>query len=70
MSQLIASTATRAATVRDHDGHGHDDARTTRSWVWALAEAVTYAGAFIDPTGVLAIQRLRQAQEEQDHATR
>jgi hypothetical protein len=70
MSQLVASTATRAATVRDHEGHRHDDPRTTPSWLWALAEAVAYAGVFIDPTGILAVQRLRQAQEEQDHASR
>jgi hypothetical protein len=31
-----------------------------------MIEALAYAGAFIDPSGILAVQRLRQAQEEEE----
>jgi hypothetical protein len=37
-------------------------ARPTRMWV--LLEALGYAGAFLDPTGVLAAQRFRRAEQE------
>jgi hypothetical protein len=30
-----------------------------------MIEALAYAGAFIDPSGILAVHRLRQAQEEE-----
>jgi hypothetical protein len=36
-----------------------------RRRLWTLIEALAYAGAFIDPSGILAVQRLRQAQEEE-----
>jgi hypothetical protein len=31
-----------------------------------MIEALAYAGAFIDPSGILAVQRLRRAQEEEE----
>jgi hypothetical protein len=31
-----------------------------------MLEALAYAGAFIDPSGILAVQRLRQAKEEEE----
>ena len=39
---------------------------TRPSRIWELLEALAYAGAFIDPSGILTVQRLRQAQEEAD----
>ncbi len=69
MSQPLAATATRPPAFRDREGTDHTDqagrdreARRTR--LWTLIEALAYAGAFIDPSGILAVQRLRQAQEE------
>jgi hypothetical protein len=50
----------RSGTDRnDHTGDGRPPSR-----VWALMEAIAYAGAYIDPTGVLVAQRLREAAEE------
>lgn len=50
---------------RDHAAartapHG-DPAATPR--YWAVLEAMAYAGAVIDPTGVLAAERLRRVRE-------
>jgi hypothetical protein len=80
MSQLITSTATRPpafrdGTAADHtDPIGHDDAdrqARRRARLWTVLEALAYAGAYIDPSGILAVQRLRQAQEEEErHAQR
>jgi len=69
MSQLTTTTsATRAPALRDrHDADrvGHD--RTPgRSRLWALIEALAYAGAIADPSGIMAVARLRRAQEEWD----
>jgi hypothetical protein len=33
--------------------------------LWMLLEALGYAGAFIDPTGLLAAQRFRRAEQEE-----
>jgi hypothetical protein len=73
MSQLIATTATRAPirrgttpALRDRpDADQADLGRERPSRLWALLEALAYAGAYIDPSGVLAVQRLRQAREEE-----
>jgi hypothetical protein len=68
MSQSLAATATRAPAFRDRDHTDQADraheARRTR--LWTMIEALAYAGAFIDPSGILAVQRLRQAQEEEE----
>jgi hypothetical protein len=71
MSQPLAATATRAPAFRDHHtDHTHqadrdrETARRTR--LWTMIEALAYAGALIDPSGILAVQRLRQAQEEEE----
>jgi hypothetical protein len=65
MRQLVDSAPTRAPAVRDH-GEGNDRQqpapRATR--IWGLLEALGYAGAFIDPTGVLAARRFRRAEQE------
>jgi hypothetical protein len=66
MSQLIASTATRASAFRDdtdRDGHAGRNGERARSRIWTLIEALAYAGAYIDPSGILAVERLRQAKE-------
>jgi hypothetical protein len=67
MSQLVATTSTQAPALSDRDGIDQADrkreARRTR--LWALIEALAYAGAYIDPSGIMAVQRLRQAQEEE-----
>ena len=71
MSHLIASTATRAPAFQDHTATDHtgtdqaDLGRERPSRLWAMIEALAYAGAFIDPSGILAVHRLRQAQEEE-----
>jgi hypothetical protein len=71
MSHLIASTATRAPALRDQTATDHtgtdqaDLGRERPSRLWAMIEALAYAGAFIDPSGILAVHRLRQAQEEE-----
>jgi hypothetical protein len=77
MSQLIASTATRPpafrdGTATDHTGHTDADRQARRrARLWTVLEALAYAGATIDPSGVLTMQRLRQAQEEEErHAQR
>jgi hypothetical protein len=69
MSQPLAATATRAPAFRDRVGTdqadlARDEAR--RSTLWTMLEALAYAGAFIDPSGILAVQRLRQAKEDEE----
>jgi hypothetical protein len=76
MSQLIASPATRAPAFQDLTGTDHagtdkaDLGRERPSRLWTLLEALAYAGAYIDPSGILAVQRLRQAQEEERNGRR
>jgi hypothetical protein len=45
-----------AGTTRHGEG-----TRPTRTW--RVLEAMAYAGAYIDPTGVLAVERLRRIRE-------
>jgi hypothetical protein len=77
MSHLIASAPTRPPAFRDHDtidhntiDHTSQDRERARSRIWTLIEALAYAGAYIDPSGVLAVQRLRQAREEEERNAR
>ena len=77
MSHLIASAPTRPPAFRDHDTIDHDtidhtsqDRERAHSRIWTLIEALAYAGAYIDPSGVLAVQRLRQAREEEERNAR
>ena len=70
MSELLTATATRPPAFRDRDREptdqtGSDRPVRRRSRLWTVIEALAYAGAFIDPSGILAVQRLRQAQEEE-----
>ena len=62
MSHLIASAPTRAPAFRDRQDTDHDGARA-RSRIWTVIEALAYAGAYVDPSGILAVERLRQAKE-------
>jgi hypothetical protein len=69
MSELLTATAIRPPAFRDRD-RDHTDPTDPRSErrrarLWTFVEALAYAGAFIDPSGILAVQRLRQAQEEE-----
>jgi hypothetical protein len=70
MSNLIATAPTRPPAFRDqvdtdNDTDKADLGRERPSRMWALIEALAYAGAMIDPSGILAIQRLRWAEEEE-----
>jgi hypothetical protein len=67
MSQIVDSAPTRDPAGRDReerDDRQEPFARPTRLWV--LLEALGYAGAFIDPSGVLAAQRFRRAEQQQE----
>ena len=67
MSQLLTTPVQAPDLPEQGDGDLADrtrEARRTR--LWALIEALAYAGAYIDPSGILAVQRLRQAQEEEE----
>lgn len=68
MSQLTttATSTTRAPAFRDrHDADRVDHDHTPgRSRLWALIEALAYAGAIVDPSGIMAVERLRRAKEE------
>jgi hypothetical protein len=67
MSQLLATTSSQAPALLDRDDTDQADRNRERrrSRLWTLIEALAYAGAYIDPSGILAVQRLRQAQEEE-----
>jgi hypothetical protein len=66
MSQLLATTATRAPSLPDRDAADQLERRRERrrARVWTLLQALAYAGAYIDPSGILAVERLRRAEEE------
>ena len=70
MSQLIVTTATRPPALRDRSDTDQIDRRAERrrARLRTVIEALAYAGAYIDPTGFLAYERFRQAQEEQKEA--
>ena len=72
MSQLIVTTPTRPPAFRDRGDTDQVDHRAERrrARLWTAIEALAYAGAYIDPTGMLAYERFRQAQEEQEEAER
>jgi hypothetical protein len=72
MSQLIASSPTRPPALRDRTATDHTDHTDAdrqarrRARLWTVIEALGYAGAFVDPSGILAVQRLRQARDEDE----
>jgi hypothetical protein len=67
MSQLL-TTPTQAPSLPDQADSDQADRKREahRARLWALIEALAYAGTYIDPTGILAVQRMRQAQEEEE----
>jgi hypothetical protein len=75
MSHLIASAPTRARSFRDrqdtdHSANADHDGERARSRIWTLIEALAYAGAYVDPSGILAVERLRQAKEAEERDAR
>jgi hypothetical protein len=71
MIQPITAAATRAPAFRDRsDTRQADQAvrgpEPRPSRLWTMIQALAYAGALIDPSGILAFERFRQAQEEQE----
>jgi hypothetical protein len=72
MSQLIATTPTRAPAFRDRTDTDQIDRRAERrrARLWTLIEALAYAGAYVDPSGILAVERLRRAKEEAERRAR
>jgi hypothetical protein len=75
MSQLIANAPTRAPALRDRQdtdnaANADHNGERARSRIWTLIEALAYAGAYVDPSGILAVERLRQAKQAQDHHAR
>jgi hypothetical protein len=68
MSHLIATAPVRARIYRDQveTAHAVRDPEGKQSRLWTLIEALAYAGAYVDPSGILAVERLRQAKEEQE----
>ena len=73
MSQLTTTTsATPAPALRDrHDADRVDHDRTPgRSRLWALIEALAYADPIADPSGIMALERLRRAKEEAERHDR
>ena len=74
MSQLTTTTTstTRAPALRDRpDADRVDHDRTPgRPRLWALIEALAYAGAIVDPSGIMAVERLRRAKEEAERHDR
>jgi hypothetical protein len=68
MSHLIASAPVRARIYRDRVETDHTvrDTERKQSMLWTLIEALAYAGAYVDPSGILAVERLRQAKEEEE----
>jgi hypothetical protein len=64
---MSAVTADRyTADRRDADRHRADhDRGTQRSWVWALVEALAYAGAAVDPSAALAATRLARIRDQE-----
>jgi len=66
MSLITADSPTCAPAIRDREGADHPDRDRAPepSRIWVLLEALAYAGAFIDPTGVLAAQRFAGIREQ------
>jgi len=75
MSHMIASAPTRAPALRDrrdtdHSANADHGGERARSRIWTVIEALAYAGAYIDPSGILAVERLRQAKEAEERNAR
>jgi len=58
------ATPIPAARARDAAARADDDRKFGPSRIRVLLEALAYAGALIDPTGALAVQRSSRIQGE------
>jgi hypothetical protein len=78
MSQQTVTSPTPVPALRDQvedlDRVDQDDPpakpAAKPSKMWALLEALSYAGVFIDPTGAIMAQRLRNARIEEQRRAR
>ena len=50
--------------------HADRDHRQEPSRIWVLLHALAYSGAYINPTGLVAVQRLARIREEQQPGRR
>jgi hypothetical protein len=67
MSNLILTAPTRPPAVRDQDANERADLDRERpSRLWTVIQALAYTGAMVDPSGILAVERLRWAKEEEE----
>jgi hypothetical protein len=67
MSQLLTTPPQVPTFPVQADSDLADRKREARrARLWALIEALAYAGAYINPSAILAVQRLHQAQEEEE----
>lgn len=63
----VSSTGSPSFAAAVHDRTQRTDRNHTPavpSWAWALLEALAYAGACNDPSGVLAVQRLHRSRQQ------
>jgi hypothetical protein len=61
MSRTLTDLLTRAPALRNGDERSdRDDDSAASSPAWALLEGLACIGALVDPSGALAIQRLRR----------
>jgi dihydroxyacid dehydratase/phosphogluconate dehydratase len=66
MSQLADCAPTHAPAVRDREARDHRPEPFARhARLWALLGALGYAGAVIDPSGILASHRFRRLEEQE-----
>jgi hypothetical protein len=66
MSQLADSAPTHAPAERDREARDHrPDPFDRHARLWALLGALGYAGAVIDPSGILASHRFRRLEEQE-----
>jgi hypothetical protein len=63
----LADSPTRAPAIRHRDAADHPDRdhKPELSRIWVLLAALADAGAFIDPTGVLAAQRFARIPDQE-----
>ena len=51
--------------IADRDAADRDRRPGRPSWVWALVEALAYAGAAVDPAAALAATRLARLRDQE-----
>jgi hypothetical protein len=66
MRQSVDGAPSRTPAGRHHQArHDHDQPSSRATGMWILLRAMGYAGALIDPTGVLAARRFHRAEPEE-----